>query len=176
MNSGDNTGYIDIDSPYGSMRLMFSADSSMLQQLLLPPAVRSRAPEGRRYTVPGELPGPVREIFSAVTAYFASGCGRPIVPQWRWLAMDRLTPREEAVLREAAKIPLGEVRSYRQIAEKTGNPRAGRFVGNTMAKNPFPLLIPCHRVIRSDGGLGGFGGGIALKQALLDAERRAICP
>lgn len=74
------------------------------------------------------------------------------------------------VLEETAAIPYGEVRSYKEIAVLSGFPRASRAVGGTMATNRLPLIIPCHRVIKSDGGLGGFGGGLALKQKLLSME------
>lgn len=68
-------------------------------------------------------------------------------------------------------IPLGETRSYHEVAEMVGVPRAVRAVGNACASNPVPLIIPCHRVIRKDGSLGGYGLGIYRKRALLSAER-----
>ena len=67
-------------------------------------------------------------------------------------------------------IPRGRVISYGGLAEKAGVPGGARAVGNVMAGNPFPLVIPCHRVIRSDGSLGGFGGGLPMKRALLEME------
>jgi len=69
-------------------------------------------------------------------------------------------------------VPYGETISYGKLAEKIGNPKASRAVGQANAKNPIPIVIPCHRVIGSNGKLTGFGGGIPLKQALLDIERR----
>jgi methylated-DNA-[protein]-cysteine S-methyltransferase len=78
------------------------------------------------------------------------------------------------VLQETVKIPPGKIRTYGEIAARIGCPGAGRAVGNALAKNPFPLWVPCHRVIRSDGSLGGFGGGstggIKLKKRLLELE------
>jgi methylated-DNA-[protein]-cysteine S-methyltransferase len=62
------------------------------------------------------------------------------------------------VWQSAGEIPYGQVRSYRFIAEKIGKPRAYRAVGQALARNPVPLIIPCHRVINSGGKLGGFGG------------------
>jgi len=69
-------------------------------------------------------------------------------------------------------IPYGEVRTYRWVARKAGSPGAARAVGGAMSRNPCPLVVPCHRVIRSDGGLGGFSapGGIGLKRRLLELE------
>ena len=69
-------------------------------------------------------------------------------------------------------IPPGETRSYQWLAEAAGNPRASRAAGQAMAKNPFPLIIPCHRVVGSNGGLHGYGaGGVGVKARLLEMER-----
>jgi O-6-methylguanine DNA methyltransferase len=68
-------------------------------------------------------------------------------------------------------IPYGETRSYGQIARQVGSPRAARAVGQAMAANPLPIVVPCHRVIGSDGDLRGFGGGLDLKRRLLEMER-----
>jgi O-6-methylguanine DNA methyltransferase len=70
------------------------------------------------------------------------------------------------------KIPQGETRSYKEIAEALGNPRACRAVANACGRNPAPLFVPCHRVIGSDGQLHGFSAGRAWKRLLLDAEGR----
>ncbi|MBF0384534.1 MAG: MGMT family protein [Candidatus Omnitrophica bacterium] len=71
---------------------------------------------------------------------------------------DKLTKFQWQVLKEATKIPLGCTRSYKWIAEKIGCPKAVRAVGQALKKNPYPLIIPCHRVIKSDGNLGGYAG------------------
>ena len=68
-------------------------------------------------------------------------------------------------------IPYGETLSYGQVAHQAGSPGAARAVGRAMATNPVPIVVPCHRVIGSDGGLRGFGGGLDLKRRLLDMER-----
>lgn len=78
---------------------------------------------------------------------------------------------QRAVLAVAGEIPFGEVRSYHWIAERVGNPRAVRAVGAALGGNPVPLLIPCHRVVRSDGGLGGYIFGLPIKDQLLALER-----
>ncbi len=72
------------------------------------------------------------------------------------------------------RIPLGETRSYSEVAEMIGEPAATRAVANACGSNPVPLIIPCHRVIRKDGSLGGYGLGIPRKRALLSKER-SIC-
>ena len=84
-----------------------------------------------------------------------------------------LTPFECAVLNETMKIPYGTVTTYGILAQKIGSPRGSRAVGNALSNNPFPLLIPCHRIVRSDGKIGGFsaGGGKKLKEKLLRMEQ-----
>ena len=69
------------------------------------------------------------------------------------------------------RIPYGETRSYAELARMIDNPKACRAVGGANNKNPIMIIIPCHRVINADGSLGGFGGGIAVKQYLLDLEK-----
>jgi len=88
------------------------------------------------------------------------------------LNLDNYTNFQKKVLQTVRKIPYGETRSYKEAAEAAGYPRAYRVVGNTMRNNPIPLIIPCHRVIKSNGQLGGFSaeGGIKLKQKMLDLE------
>ncbi|GAC1511741.1 MAG: hypothetical protein NVS1B6_18160 [Steroidobacteraceae bacterium] len=80
------------------------------------------------------------------------------------------TAFQEAVWRELRKIPAGETRSYAQIAAAIGHPKAVRAVGSANGENHVCVLIPCHRVIRSDGTIGGYGGGVDRKQKLLAAE------
>jgi methylated-DNA-[protein]-cysteine S-methyltransferase len=77
------------------------------------------------------------------------------------------------VLKEVYKIPPGEVKTYKEIAEKLDS-KAYRAVGNALNKNPFPLIIPCHRVVRSDMSLGGFRGGSEMKKELLKREQVKI--
>jgi len=98
-----------------------------------------------------------------LTDYFA---GRRV--RWR----DRLdlstgTPFERQVWRALRRIPYGTVRSYAWVARAIGRPNAARAVGQAVGRNPLGILIPCHRVVRGDGSIGGFGGGIGIKRFLL---------
>ena len=81
------------------------------------------------------------------------------------------TPFERKVWSALAKIPYGQTRSYKEIAQAIDHPKAFRAVGNANGQNSIPLIIPCHRVIESNGGLGGFGHGLKVKKQLLDLER-----
>jgi methylated-DNA-[protein]-cysteine S-methyltransferase len=76
----------------------------------------------------------------------------------------------QRVLRAIAAIPFGEVRTYREMATAAGNPAAVRAAGSACGSNPIPLVVPCHRVLRTGGGLGGYGGGLPLKRQLLELE------
>ena len=88
------------------------------------------------------------------------------------LNLDNYTNFQKKILQTVRKIPYGETRSYKWVAQTAGYPRAYRAVGNTMRNNPIPLIIPCHRVIKNNGMLGGFSGkeGIALKKKMIDLE------
>jgi methylated-DNA-[protein]-cysteine S-methyltransferase len=77
---------------------------------------------------------------------------------------------QKRVLLMEYRIPRGMVSAYGRLAKKLGNPGAARAVGNALARNPFPLLIPCHRAVRSDRSLGGYRGGVKLKKRLLEME------
>ena len=82
------------------------------------------------------------------------------------------SPFWKKVLEAERNIPYGETRSYGEVAKMVNNPRASRAVGSANAENPLPLYFPCHRIISSNGGLGGYGGGLDVKKYLLDLEVR----
>lgn len=81
-----------------------------------------------------------------------------------------LTPFETDVLEATRRIPLGEIRPYAWVAAEIGKPKAVRAVGSALGRNPVPILIPCHRVTRSDGAVGNYGGGPEMKEELLRLE------
>ena len=86
----------------------------------------------------------------------------------------RGTAFQQQVWRELVCIPRGETRTYREVAEAVGKPLAARAVGNACGSNPVAIVVPCHRVVASDGGLGGFGWGLDRKRLLLDNEYAAV--
>jgi methylated-DNA-[protein]-cysteine S-methyltransferase len=79
-------------------------------------------------------------------------------------------PFGRRVLGVTAAIPYGSVLSYQQVAGEAGSPRGSRAAGNALGSNPIPIVIPCHRVLRTSGNLGGYGGGIDRKRWLLELE------
>ena len=94
----------------------------------------------------------------------------PPLPLNLKLDLSRFTPFERAVMQKAREIPRGKVTTYAALASAVGKPRAARAVGNVMAKNPFPIVVPCHRVVRSDLRLGGYAYGSEVKRRLLREE------
>jgi methylated-DNA-[protein]-cysteine S-methyltransferase len=87
-----------------------------------------------------------------------------------------MTPFAKKVYQAILSIPLGQVRTYRWVAKKAGSPRAYRAVGTILKNNPYPLVIPCHRVIKSNAELGGYIFGLRQKKSLLDLEKElALC-
>jgi methylated-DNA-[protein]-cysteine S-methyltransferase len=76
----------------------------------------------------------------------------------------------QKVLRQTARIPFGEVVTYREMATRAGSPRAARAAGNALGSNPIPIVVPCHRVVHASGGLGGYTGGLGRKVTLLRLE------
>ena len=86
------------------------------------------------------------------------------------LDLSATTPFQRAVWQATREIPYGQTRSYGWLAARVGRPRAARAVGQAMAANPWPIIVPCHRVVSSDGRLGGYGGGLDMKERLLLLE------
>lgn len=86
------------------------------------------------------------------------------------LDLEGATDFQQVVWNATRSIPYGEVRSYAWVAKRIGRPGACRAVGGALARNRFPIIVPCHRVVASDGSLGGFGAGLGLKKHLLDME------
>ncbi len=86
------------------------------------------------------------------------------------LDLSLMGPFQQRVLAATAAIPYGSVRTYTEVAAAAGNPRASRAAGNALGANPIAIIVPCHRVLRTGGGLGGYAGGLDRKQWLLELE------
>lgn len=112
---------------------------------------------------------PSKEIGSALLALNRIWQGEVVDSQPR-LAMERFTPFNRRVLELVKSIPRGSVSTYRMVAAAAGCPGAARAVGNAMAANPFMLLVPCHRVVKTDLTIGGYGSGVNVKERLLRRE------
>ena len=159
-------------TPLGHAAIVFEIDPVRLVKTFLPmPAkddlLRKMPPAS---TPVRAVPAEIKALSQAILAYLK---GAPMNLSFADLPMAHLTRLQQAVLKAVFEIPYGQTRSYGEIAAAVGRPGASRFVGSTMAGNPFPLIIPCHRVIKSDGTFGRFGGGTALKATLIWKEKQA---
>ena len=161
---GETIRWTTFDSPLGQMliaatskgicRLTFDDSEASLRRLF-PNATIIRDEGGLKELVEGALEAIERPLAARELPIDVAG-----------------TAFQESVWRELRKIPAGETRSYAQIAAAIGQPKAVRAVGTANGDNHVAVLIPCHRVVRSDGTLGGYAGGLDRKRKLLDAEGR----
>jgi methylated-DNA-[protein]-cysteine S-methyltransferase len=143
-------------TPAGVVRIGFGGGERVLEELaseVSPRVVR--------------LPGRLDEVRRELEEYFAGRRRRFDVPVDRRLSRGYRRTVLEALSRE---VPYGHTVSYQELAERTGNPKASRAVGSAMATNPVPIVVPCHRVLRTGGALGGYGGGLDTKVWLLRHE------
>ena len=90
--------------------------------------------------------------------------------EFTWTLDHRNTPFAHQALAEVSKVRYGQTATYGELAAKIGRPRAARAIGRAVGANPLPIIIPCHRIVGSDGSLTGYGGGLALKKVLLALE------
>jgi methylated-DNA-[protein]-cysteine S-methyltransferase len=152
--------YRTIESPIGP--LFLAGDDGGLRRLLFAAGRRGVRPEPEWEPDRSTLKEPVRQL----AAYFAGKLRAFDVP----LAPEG-TPFQQQVWRALCDIPYGETTSYGELAQRIGNARAVRAVGLANGSNPIAIIIPCHRVIGSNGALTGYGGGLPIKKALLEHER-----
>lgn len=152
-----------VESPIGP--ILLEADAEAVTRIWLPG------------TGPGALAGPLGvpgpEPLGGPAATAAAELGEYFAGRRRGFSVPfRLggTPFQRAVWTALGSIPFGETVSYRELAEIVGRPSAFRAVGQANGANPIPIVLPCHRVIAADGGIGGYGGGVAMKRALLALE------
>ncbi|MGH2692757.1 MAG: methylated-DNA--[protein]-cysteine S-methyltransferase [Actinomycetota bacterium] len=162
-----DVAYSEVDSPFGP--LLVAATRRGLVRLAYPNEDRDEVLTGLASKVsPRVLESPSRldEIRRRLDAYFER--------QVRGFDFDvdySLTRGfVRKVLRATARIPYGELSTYRLVATRAGSPRASRAAGNALGSNPIPIVVPCHRVVHSTGGLGGYTGGIERKEFLLKLE------
>ena len=152
------------DTPFG--RMAVTATAQGLVRVLLPT-------EAAALQVSGVAAEPDRaaETLAAraereILEYLAGRRRKFTVP----VDLSEAPPFHAKVLRALARVSYGRKVTYGELAARVGRPRGARAVGQVMAHNPVPLVVPCHRVVASGGGLGGYGGGLDLKRRLLDLE------
>jgi methylated-DNA-[protein]-cysteine S-methyltransferase len=160
--------YAPVESPFGE--LLLAATGRGLLRLAFPEEdVDSVLERISRRLSPRivEAPGRLQEARRELDEYFA---GRrhsfELALDWSLVG----GPFGRKVLRVTSEIPYGGVLSYGEVAADAGSPRASRAAGNALGSNPIPIVVPCHRVLHSGGGLGGYGGGLERKRWLLELE------
>jgi methylated-DNA-[protein]-cysteine S-methyltransferase len=137
-----------------------------------------KGPRVRCISLPRELPSDtmvggtsgVDEIDALIAGIQSFLSGNDVKFETGILDLDQCRPFQRRVLLAEFGIPRGYVSTYGRIARHLGVPGGARAVGNALARNPFPIVIPCHRALRSDGSIGGFQGGLAMKAKLLQME------
>jgi methylated-DNA-[protein]-cysteine S-methyltransferase len=159
--------YTEVDTPVG--RLLLAATPRGLVRVTFPVESPETVLEQLASTVSPrilESPAQLDEVRRELDLYFDGKLTDFELPlDWQ------LTKGfYRKVLRATARIPYGKTRSYSQVAKRAGSPRAVRATGTALGSNPLPIVVPCHRVLRSGGALGGYGGGLDVKQALLELE------
>ena len=147
--------YFDIfSSPLGKLYIVFSGKSLC--------GISFQKPR----TIPFKMDAAPKNFIRELSAYFGGGV-RHFRQEIKFLTG---TEFEQDVWYGLMDIPFGETRTYKWIAEKVGRPAAVRAVGRALSKNPIPIVIPCHRIIESDGSIGGYSSGVDRKRRLLDME------
>jgi methylated-DNA-[protein]-cysteine S-methyltransferase len=162
-----DVAYASMDSPVGELMVAVtprglvrvSFASEVAEQVLAELAERV-SPRVLR------LPRRTDEARRELDEYFAGSRQRFDLP----LDWTLVRGFAQGVLRATAKVPFGQVTTYRLMAEAAGSPRASRAAGNALGSNPIPIVVPCHRVLHSGGGLGGYAGGLDRKKLLLALE------
>ena len=150
------TTTMPLDTPIG--RLVLESDGDVLIGVWLPDERR----HGRRDA--DDVPTVLKETASQLEEYFAGERTEFDVP----MELDG-TPFQKEVWAELSRIGYGETISYGELARRVGRPRGPRAVGQANGRNPIPIIVPCHRVLASNG-IGGYGGGLKVKRALLAIE------
>lgn len=157
------TLFTKIESPLGP--LLLACDDAGLREILFVNGRHVARPQPEWREDARALKEPVRQL----RAYFAGELedfDLPLAPQG--------TPFQQKVWKELCEIPYGETISYGTLARRIGNANASRAVGLANGSNPIPIVIPCHRVIGSNGKLTGYGGGLPIKEKLLALEKRQL--
>jgi len=157
----------DLDGPHGAMRA--AVTDAGLVRLTLPGEDRDlalRVLAARRGVAVRRDPAALGEVRDELEGYFAGRLRAFTLP----VDLEGVPGFRRQVLDAMARIPFGGTLSYAALAAEAGRPRAVRAAGTACATNPVPIVVPCHRVLRSDGTLGRYGGGTDLKRALLAHE------
>lgn len=161
---------------FGYAAILYSINPFNIREILLPsPDKKDILEKTIGYVADKKISQPLAILVAKYIKDYFLGETKSFPPLFfEWMNFGNMTLLEKEVLCATAYVPYGQTAFYSDIAEAVGRRKAYRFVGNTLAKNPFPVIVPCHRVIKRDGSCGGFGGGKALKMKMLAHEKRQL--
>ena len=176
-SAGDRLSFTLVPSTFGTVGLVWQGteEGPIVHKVLLP-RDQTPAEQAIKTLFVGAYPLSCPEITTLGEQIGRFLEGEDVVFSLGILALETRQPFQRRVLLAEHQIPRGWVSTYGRIATSLGAPGAARAVGNALARNPFPILIPCHRAIQSHGGLGGFQGGVRMKRALLELEGVEFSP
>lgn len=158
-------------TPFGPVAVLWSVyrgEPKIYRILLSKPGTSAK--QAMKKFFPNSLASSCPEINALASQIEAFLNGEDIQFPLAMVRLDLCSAFQQKVLRAEYAIPRGRVSTYNLIAKHLGNPNGARAVGMALATNPFPIVIPCHRAIRSDGALGGYQGGLKMKRTLLEME------
>lgn len=169
----ETVGYRVMDSPLGPLWIAVGPKGVLAIHYGAEPDAGELARIVRRYG-PGVLPDARRAdaVARELDQYFAGKRRSFDVP----VDLTPLTDFQRRILRATAQVDFGEVSTYAKVARKAGNDKASRAAGQALGGNPIPIVVPCHRILASDGSLGGYAGGLEAKRRLLQLERGEVPP
>ncbi|MEW6052370.1 MAG: methylated-DNA--[protein]-cysteine S-methyltransferase [Nitrospirota bacterium] len=152
-SSSTESFYVAVESPVGTLYLLFTENTLR--------GIEFRRPNEmlRRSDAPASIIRELREYFAHGRQNFTQK-----------ISLTKGSDFDRNVWLALREIPYGETRTYKWLAEQIGKPNAFRAVGQSLGRNPLPIILPCHRVIESDGSLGGYSAGTDIKRRLLDIE------
>lgn len=159
MSRNINIFYDTFHSPFGTLYLIFSGGGSLTEIRFGDKGETAPSLSCRKGKAPALFTKQLSDYFNGRLREFKQK-----------IVLLHGTDFEQTVWLSLKEVPYGETRTYKWLAERVGKPMAFRAVGQALSKNPIPIVLPCHRIIESDGSLGGYSSGVDIKRRLLDME------
>lgn len=154
--------YTEIDTQFGAIGVLWKDSPPKVQKVIL-----KKQETHDSWKLSKNIHPSIKDLLDSITLFLQ---GEKVNFNLNIVELNLCSDFQKRVLLAEYRIPRGSVSTYSRIANHIGKPRAARAVGNALANNPFPLVIPCHRAVRSDGSLGGYQGGLDMKKQLLEME------
>ena len=156
------------ESPIGTLGVQWESKLQKVNRITLPNEINSNT-DSETKEKKDHLPSWVEDFIQELKSYFFGHTPNFLLER---LNYENFTGFQLKVHKHVFQIPIGKTKTYSEVANEVGSPNAARAVGNVMAQNPYPIMVPCHRVIAQNGGLGGYRGGLDTKIFLLSLEQQ----